>query len=51
MKKSRLELLKDMLSVYNLSADWAMKMLGFEKKDIRKDKINKLFKDDKTREI
>ena len=45
MKKSRLELLKDMLSVYNLSTDWAMKMLGLEKKDIRKDKIKKIFED------
>ena len=51
MKKSRLELLKDMLSVYNLSAYWAMKMIGLEKKDMRKDKINKLFKDGKTGEI
>ena len=45
MKKSRLELLKDMLSVYNLSAYWAMKMIGLEKKDMRKDKIKKMFED------
>ena len=40
--KTRLEILKDML-VYNFSTDWTMKMLGFEKKDIRKDKIKKIF--------
>lgn len=41
--KTRFEILKDMLEVYNFSTDWAMKMLGFEKKDIRKDKIKKIF--------
>ena len=50
MKKSRLELLKVMSSVYKYSTDWAMKMIGLEKKDIRKEKIKKIFPDE-TREI
>ena len=48
--KSRLELLKAMSSVYNYSTDWIMKMIGLEKKDIRKEKIKKIFPDE-TREI
>ena len=50
MKKSRLELLKVMSSVYKYSTDWAMKMLSLEKKDIRKEKIKEIFPDE-TREI
>jgi hypothetical protein len=48
--KSRLELLKAMSSIYNYSTDWIMKMLGFDKRDIRKEKIKKMFPDE-TREV
>jgi len=51
--KSRLDLIKDMLSIYSkkyFSTDWIMKMIGLEKQDIRKEKIKKMFPDE-TREV
>ena len=47
------KMLSDMISSYNnqyFSVDWIIKMLGLERNEVRKYKINKLFNDE-TREI
>ena len=53
MNKDRVKMLSDMISSYNnqyFSVDWIIKMLGLERNEVRKYKINKLFNDE-TREI
>jgi hypothetical protein len=49
MNKDKVKMLSDMISSYNnqyFSVDWIIKMLGLERNEVRKYKINKLFNDE-----
>lgn len=49
MNKDRMKIMSDMIKSYNtpyFSIDWIIKMLGLERNEVRKYKINKLFKND-----
>jgi len=53
MSKDRIKTMSDIINSYNstyFSIDWVIKMLGLERNELRKYKINKLF-DDETRKI
>jgi hypothetical protein len=53
MSKDRIKTMSDIINSYNstyFSIDWVIKMLGLERNEVRKYKINKLF-DDETRKI
>ena len=54
MSKDRMKIMSDMINSYNtqyFSIDWIMKMLDIERNEVRKYKINKLFKNDEARKI
>jgi hypothetical protein len=49
MNKDRMKIMSDMIKSYkysNFSIDWIIKMLGLERNEVRKYKINKLFNND-----
>ena len=49
MNKDRMKIMSDMINSYNtqyFSIDWIIKMLGLEKNEVRKYKINKLFENE-----
>ncbi len=49
MNKDRIKTMSDIINSYNstyFSIDWIIKMLGLERNEVRKYKINKLFNND-----
>jgi hypothetical protein len=49
MNKNRMKIMSDMINSYNtsyFSIDWIIKMLGLERNEVRKYKINKLFENE-----